>query len=74
MIRHRPGKKNANADALSRNPAASVGMVEGDLMDSICRCGVIIGQVDVLEEVLHEGMLSWEGVRRQVRLLQDRSC
>ena len=29
-IRPRPGKKNANADALSRNPAVLVGVVEAD--------------------------------------------
>ena len=27
-IRHRPGKKNTNADALSRNPAGQVGVVQ----------------------------------------------
>ena len=29
-LRHRPGKKNANADALSWNPAVLVGVVEAD--------------------------------------------
>ena len=29
-IRHRPGKKNGNADALSQNPAVLVGVVEAD--------------------------------------------